>query len=43
MKKLLQHCEEVVTSYRIATELGFQDVTLALLEGEAGSYLKDVA
>ncbi|XP_022104683.1 spatacsin-like isoform X2 [Acanthaster planci] len=43
MKKLLSHCEEVLTAYKIATELSFQDVAMRLLEGDAGAYLKDVA
>ena len=43
MKKFLSYCSEVLTAYKIATELGFQDLAVNLLEGEAGSYLKDVA
>ncbi|XP_038076708.1 spatacsin-like [Patiria miniata] len=43
MKKLLGYCDDVLTAYKIATELSFQDIALSLLESDAGAYLKDVA
>ena len=43
MKTLLAYCQDVLIAYKIAIELGFQDVARELLEGEAGVYLRDVA
>ena len=43
MKTLLNHCQDALLAYRIATELDFQDIARELLESEAGAYLRDVA
>ncbi|XP_078689529.1 spatacsin-like isoform X2 [Branchiostoma floridae x Branchiostoma belcheri] len=43
LKKLLGYCREVQVTYRLATEMGFNDLCLQLLEGDGGAYLRDVA
>ncbi|XP_066273752.1 spatacsin-like isoform X2 [Branchiostoma lanceolatum] len=43
LKKLLGYCREVHVIYRLATEMGFNDLCVQLLEGDGGAYLRDVA
>lgn len=42
MKKLLHDLAELRVRYRIASDLGFRDISSAMLEGEGGAYLKDI-
>jgi hypothetical protein len=42
MKKLLTYLQEQRVRYRIATDLGFRDVSSAILEGDGGAYLRDI-
>ncbi|XP_078607878.1 spatacsin-like isoform X2 [Branchiostoma floridae x Branchiostoma japonicum] len=42
LKKLLGYCREVHITYRLAAEMGFNDLCVQLLEGDGGAYLRDV-
>ncbi|XP_070541627.1 spatacsin-like [Ptychodera flava] len=42
MKKLLSYFSDVELQYRLATEFGFNEIAMTLLQGEGGAFLKDV-
>ncbi|CAH1796499.1 unnamed protein product [Owenia fusiformis] len=41
MKKLLAHCTDVRTMYKIAMDLGYTEIHMELMKAETGAYLKD--
>ena len=43
IRKLLSNCKDVQLQYKLASELGLTDIVTALLKGDTGSYLQDVA
>ena len=42
LKKLLSYVTEARIRYRLATDLNFRDVASSILEGDGGSYLRDI-
>ncbi|XP_077989349.1 spatacsin-like [Glandiceps talaboti] len=42
MKKVLLYCPDIQVQYRLATELGFNEMATTMLQGDGGAYLRDV-